>query len=553
MLKLKNVKFAYTAGGRRYSVTTQTSRENKRVRLEIDTCGDVFTASLKTISPIVIERLTAEFEYFYEPDCRIFLNGYQSWTDSIEHTVNERMRGIDHIPAAVVNKFAFSQYGDYSFVKYSHRRGVFHGFSYGYVRKTTGEYDLIGSLNENEAFTVIRTDVEKGVVTVEKDCKGVEIEGFFRGIMLYIGSGSENAVFDRYFELMEIDKPKAKPIFGYTSWYRHYQDISEKVIGEDLAGLKNADHKADVFQIDDGYQTAVGDWLSIDSVKFPNGMQAVAEAISNEGFTPGIWLAPFACEENSEIFKTKKDWLLKDSTGEPVKAGSNWSGFYALDIYNKDFREYLKEVFDTIVNKWGYKLLKLDFLYAACLLPREDKPRGRVMSDGMDLLRELAGDAMILGCGVPMASAFGKVEYCRIGCDVSLEWDNKPYMRVLHRERTSTKNCILNTVFRRQLNGRAFLNDPDVFLLRDDNTTMTEDEKKCLAELNSRAGSVLFTSDNFDEYDESKREMLDAMLQWQNSGDAHDSLISAELNDGRLTVVFKGNGGLITRNYRAEF
>jgi alpha-galactosidase len=44
-----------------------------------------------------------------------------------------------------------------------------------------------------------------------------------------------------------------------------------------------------------------------------------------------------------------------------------------------------------------------------------------------------------------------------------------------HRERVSTKNSIDDTTFRRQLNGRAFMNDPDVFFLRDENCKLTEE------------------------------------------------------------------------------
>ncbi len=29
---------------------------------------------------------------------------------------------------------------------------------------------------------------------------------------------------------------------------------------------------------------------------------------------------------------------------------------------------------------------------------------------------------IILGCGVPLMPAFGKVDFCRIGADVDLEW-----------------------------------------------------------------------------------------------------------------------------------
>ena len=45
--------------------------------------------------------------------------------------------------------------------------------------------------------------------------------------------------------------------------------------------------------------------------------------------------------------------------------------------------------------------------------------------------------------------AFGLVDYCRVSCDVSLDWDDVWYMRLFHRERVSTKQAINNTLFRR--------------------------------------------------------------------------------------------------------
>ena len=115
---------------------------------------------------------------------------------------------------------------------------------------------------------------------------------------------------------------------------------------------------------------------------------------------------------------------------------------------------------------------------------------------------------MILGCGVPLASAFGKVDFCRIGCDMTLDYDDKPHMRLTHSERPSTKNTMADTVFRRQLSGRAFLNDPDVFLLRDTNTKLTAQEKKNLAFVNALCGGVLFTSDNCAYYSDEARQVF---------------------------------------------
>ena len=118
----------------------------------------------------------------------------------------------------------------------------------------------------------------------------------------------------------------------------------------------------------------------------------------------------------------------------------------------------------------------------------------------MAFLRELCGDKLILGCGVPIMPAFGLVDYCRIGCDVTLDWDDKPHMRLAHRERISTRQSIGNTVYRRQLNGRAWLNDPDVFFLRDENLKLTDGQKYLLATVNSVLGGVLLHSDNMAKY-----------------------------------------------------
>lgn len=134
------------------------------------------------------------------------------------------------------------------------------------------------------------------------------------------------------------------------------------------------------------------------------------------------------------------------------------------------------------------------------------------MADGMKLLRQFCADKLILGCGVPLASAFGRVDYCRVGCDVSLKYDDVFYMKHMHLERNSTKHTMIDTIFRRQLDGRAFLNDPDVFILRDENVSLTAEEKEKLALINGLFGSVLFMSDDASKYDDKKKEFYHKII-----------------------------------------
>ena len=67
-------------------------------------------------------------------------------------------------------------------------------------------------------------------------------------------------------------KPRTeKKLAGYSSWYNRYQDITEDTIREDLTGCRSLLCLGDLFQIDDGWEPKVGDWLETDAQKFPHG------------------------------------------------------------------------------------------------------------------------------------------------------------------------------------------------------------------------------------------------------------------------------------------
>ncbi len=511
-------KFSYSIGSDIKTLEFKDSIENQDFKAFVFKENKVVSLKIVTERCLKIQELRMIKDFQFAPDSRLFLNGYQSWTDSRELTVSDKMRGINFIPKFIVDRFSLNKYGDYDFKEYQNKIGILHGFSYAYVRNHS-ELDFVGSLTERNGYTIINFDIINSKIIIEKDCKGLEIDKEYTPFEIAFLKGSEKTVFDEYFSLMNIEKPKVQPKTGYTSWYNHYQNINEKKILDNLEAVYSFEDKLDIFQIDDGYQTAVGDWLLTDKTKFPNGMKEIADKISEKDLIPGLWLAPFSCENRSELFKKHPDWVLNDEKGDYVKAGSNWSGFYTLDIYNENVREYIRNVFDTILNDWGYGLVKLDFLYSVCLIPQHNKTRGQVMCEAMDFLRECVGDKLILGCGVPLAPAFGKVDFCRIGADVSLDWDDKLYMKLIHRERVSTKSAVRNSIYRRHLNGRAFLNDPDVFLLRDDNIKMSNSQKRTLSFVNGLFGCLLFTSDNVSKYNESHKELFVNTLELQGATD----------------------------------
>ena len=502
----------YRVDGQEKLIVVTRREETAELIAEATAVDGVYRLTLTPKKPVELVSAEATVPFEFKKKDTVMLNGYQSWTDSHEHTIRQREARLDdRMPKFVQKAFAMRAYGDYDFAEYSRSLGEFHGWTYGYVRR--GEvYTLFASVNERPGFTQVRIFPPKHYVLMKRDCEGLVISEPYEALRFTVLKGREQQVFDQWFSLMGIAPPQVPPITGYTSWYNFYQDISEEKILQNLAAVEQSPMKFDVFQIDDGYQTAVGDWLSVDKKKFPNGMKPIADRVKAGGMIPGIWMAPFGAQVKSKVAKQHPDWLLRGENGKPVLCGANWGGFYALDFYHPEAREYIKNCLQTVVREWGFQLLKLDFLYCVCLKPTAERTRGTIMFEAMDFIRECVPEAKILGCGVPLAAAFGKVEYCRIGCDVGLDLDDKPHMRLIHRERVSTKNSLRNTVFRRQLNGRAFWNDPDVFLLRDDNIELTWEQRETLARLNAMFGGVKFTSDNVSGYHKEQQAVLAQVL-----------------------------------------
>ena len=467
-------------------------------------------------------------------DEKIFMNGYQSWTFCPEHDRDGRTPPPKPMPGLITRYYGIDRYGDYHFVPYPDRPGVTHGESYCYFRR--GErFRLLASLDEGNGYTLFRYDSAAERLSIGRDCGGLAWSGDFAALELFYAEGSEEEVFDAWFEAMGIRPRTTEKLAGYSSWYNRYQKIDRRSIMSDLEGCAKVLRPGDLFQIDDGWEKAVGDWLEPDAKKFPQGMGAMAEEIHGRGLKAGLWLAPFVCQKSSALMREHPDWLLQVE-GQPWYCGCNWGGFYSLDIDRPEVCDYVERSLRRAVEDWGFDLVKLDFLYGAAPFGNERETRAGRMKRAMELLRRACGDKLILGCGAPLFPAFGLVDYCRIGCDVGLDWRNNFLIRDANREHVSTIRSLLNSVFRRELNGRAFMNDPDVFFLREKNLRLTAEQKHILATVNSLFGGLLLCSDDMSEYSPEALAQYAALLK---NREASDIRVEA---DGGLRVGYGVDG-----------
>ena len=459
-------------------------------------------------------------DYVFEEEDRIFVNGYQSWTTSREYTKNDIQKGLLRLAKYQPVRGYSALFGDYDFQKYYSVPGKFHSYSYSYINRKE-DITLFGTLTERTGYTVIHYDMPANKIAFQKDIDGVTTQEEYLLFDLFFAEGTYDEVFDAYFKKLALPPLKIKHMAGYTSWYNYYGGITEEILNRDIDGLATVKESADIFQIDDGYQTKTGDWTSVKKDLYPHGMNYLTEKIHRKGFKAGLWLAPFNAAKSSRVFAEHPDWFIKDAKGKYQLGSIAWGGAYTLDFYIEEAADYIRNFFNVVLNEWNFDMVKLDFLYSVCQTPRRNKSRGQIMCEAMDFLRECVGNKLLLGCGVPLFPAFGKVDACRISCDVGASFKPAWYNSTLNHEVPSTRCAMINTIFRRHLNGRAFVNDPDVFYLRDSDVRkfdklavrkskliFNEEQKITHATINNMCGDVLFVSDNVGDFTDERRKQL---------------------------------------------
>ena len=308
---------------------------------------------------------------------------------------------------------------------------------------------------------------------------------------------------------------------GWCSWYHFYQNINQEVIESNLQSLVEIKDELPLTlcQIDDGFEKQVGDWYAF-SKGFPDGVQNLATKISKRDLTPGIWLAPFILHPKADLVRSHPDWLLRDKKGKPVTAGFGWNAMtYALDLTNPSALAYTCDIIHEAVANWGYKYLKLDFLYASALegcYQDSTKTRAQVLREGLEALRKAAGpDVIMLACGCPLGSALGLFEAMRISADVSGHWE--PHLPVLGSMLKKepgvpcARNALHNILTRAPLQHHWWVNDPDCLLVRPD-SHLSLAEVQTLATVIGMTGGSLLLSDDLPALPEERLKIAQVLL-----------------------------------------
>ena len=464
--------------------------------LDVSEAGDVLRWSIRneTGSELAVDR--AQLRFTVDPHAPMFRNGYQSWSFAGEDGPDPSTGGAPGVVRAM-------HHADPTVVVADERRSE--------LATMVGDTAIGFAGGDRHDGTFRRRGAE---LLAEAYLGGAILQpGEVRQLhdVRVGGSLDEWATWCGRESGARVDAPYQ---VGWCSWYHYFHDVTERDLRENLALA--GDWPFDVFQLDDGYQAAIGDWL-LPNERFPSGIERVAGDIASAGLSPGIWIAPFLVSPASAATRRHPEWLLTRPSGRPAVGMVNdgWGGAtWVLDTTRPDVLTHLEDLARDLV-AMGWRYLKLDFTYAPALdgnwHDRSLTPAQRVRQ-AYDAIRRGAGDAFVLGCGAPLGPCIGVVDGMRIGPDVAPYWEPHQGWPGYADTIPSTANALRNTVARQFMHRRLWLNDPDCVMLRTSATELSHAQITEWALAVAHSGGMAIVSDDLSLVDAAGRRLFDDVL-----------------------------------------
>jgi alpha-galactosidase len=314
-------------------------------------------------------------------------------------------------------------------------------------------------------------------------------------------------LFSKYGRLLKRENrvrlPRWNPV-GWCSWYHYFGRLTWGDILKNLDLARgDPDWPFEVFQVDDGYERDIGDWLE-GKAGYP-ALRDIAGAIRERGFVPGIWTAPFSAAETSGLAARHPGWMVAEASGPKLCYQAWGKRVFALDTTRPEVQAWLFDVFRAL-KKAGFDYFKVDFLFAAAMAGSRLRNVTPIQAyrEGLRVIRRAVGRSFVLGCGAPLLASAGFVDGMRVGEDTAPSWKTKdsPF------EGPNAYFALKNALQRQFLHRSLWLNDPDCLLLRSRDIELTAAEREMYALAAGAMDNMILVSDDLALVDAAGKETL---------------------------------------------
>ena len=156
----------------------------------------------------------------------------------------------------------------------------------------------------------------------------------------------------------EYWRKRERPVL-FNDWEGCMFDFNEAR----LLGLAKEAKKlgCELFVLDDGWfgkrdsdKAGLGDY-SVNRKKLPNGISGLAKKINAMGMEFGLWFEPESVNEDSDLFRSHPDWILRDGF-VPLKGRNQ----FLLDLTKEEVRDYIVENVSEILDSANITYVKWD-------------------------------------------------------------------------------------------------------------------------------------------------------------------------------------------------
>jgi hypothetical protein len=302
---------------------------------------------------------------------------------------------------------------------------------------------------------------------------------------------------------------------GWCNWFTTFEHITEEEM------LRNAEFAArtlkplglEYIQVDEGFQRWHGDWEG--NARFPHGMKWLAERIRELGLKPGIWLAPYVISEPTDVCQKHPDWLLRHPDGRLKRVGpwpsedTDWARNenpkrYGLDITHPRAAAWLAELFETVGTRWGYEMVKIDFVDWSLLSAHRyydpSVSRAEAYRKGFEIMRRGLGPKCHLqDCG-PGPVTVGVLDSMRIELDQNYGFRSQAWKQYFLESTSSAPAAAKRYYFHK----RTWVNDADHVCLN----LLSLSQAQAAASLLALTGGNLISGDRLPDLDSSRLDIL---------------------------------------------
>ncbi len=303
---------------------------------------------------------------------------------------------------------------------------------------------------------------------------------------------------------MNVHLKHRKPPVGYCTWYYYYNQVKQENVYENFNFLmENKKYPIQYIQIDDGWQIKWCNWTNNNKFK---DLKQLASDIQKQNLKPGLWFAPFASNDEGDIYLYHKDWFVKNwDNDEPY-------GFLSIDFSHPEVRKYFYDLFYKFSHEYGIRYYKLDIITSHLAPGRHYDPSFNTiknLQEGFKLIRSAIGEeGEILACTCPLGYVASYCDYMRVSGDVQDDFDSLKY--------------IFNSTLKRYyMNHNLFINDADCLIIRNHenedaeclkNIIRTEDEVLTYISLMAASGGSIMLADKLTNLSEKQLHLIDKIF-----------------------------------------